>query len=498
MSIKPSIAILLLILIVFFPLFNFLDAPPILQWDEGRLAVSSFEMSNSHNWIVTTINDKPDNISTKPPLMIWLQVLMMKVVGTNELAVRLPSALAALGTCLLLFFFFTKKNKEPLLGLICAIVLVTTQGYVTFHGTRTGDYDSLLTMLMLGYTIFFFLYLDEGKRKYLYITFFLLILSALTKGIQSLIFLPGLFIYAIYKMKLATILKQKEFYFGIVAFLFFVIGYYLLRDHFSPGYIDAVKREELGGRYNAVLGSHVGDEWFYYDLLVNDFFHEWYLLVLPGIIAGLCNKQKWIKEITIYSAILVFTYLLVISGAKTKISWYLMPIFPFLAMIVGVFLFSIYRILNDIDNKKQIFSYNFLPLIFLFFVFIIPYKTIVTNVVSNKYSPYERPEETDMEQFMKNVLHNNASIDSCMVLNEDLGLNVIWYYEVIRKQHQLSLVYRYTIPENGKIVVFLGESKKYIEDHFNTEIAQKFNNVTVYKLNGRKKSVESDLTEPNG
>ena len=172
---KPHIALILLIIIIIFPIFHFLDAYPLQQWDEGRLAMSAFEMSNNHNYIVTMFGGLPDMWSTKPPLMIWLQVIMLKTIGLNELAIRLPAALAALGTCLLLFFFFSRKYKEPLLGLISAVVLITFSGYVTLHGIRTGDYDALLTMLMLGYSLFYFLYLEEGKRKYLLLTFFLII-----------------------------------------------------------------------------------------------------------------------------------------------------------------------------------------------------------------------------------------------------------------------------------------------------------------------------------
>ncbi len=62
-------------------------------------------MLNNGNFIVTYFEDKPDMWNTKPPLLIWIQVLFMKFVGVNELAVRLPSAIAAFFTCITILIF---------------------------------------------------------------------------------------------------------------------------------------------------------------------------------------------------------------------------------------------------------------------------------------------------------------------------------------------------------------------------------------------------------
>ena len=92
-----------------------------------------------------------------------------------------------------------------------------------------------------------------------------------------------------------------------------------------------------------------------------------------------------------------------------------------------------------------------------------------------------------MEQFMKNVSHNLINIDRCMILSDNIGDNLLWYYEVIAHEHpDVRLVGLDNVTDDGKIVVFLSDSKKYIEDHYNAQILQTFNNVTVYKLRGKK------------
>ena len=427
MTIKPLYALLILILIVAIPLFAHLDSFPLDEWDESHLANNALEMSHNHNWLVTTYNNTPDMWETKPPLMIWLQVISMKVLGENELAIRLPSALAALTTCFLLFFFFTKKYNEPWLGIISVATLVTAEGYLHLHNARSGDYDSLLTMLMTAYAIFYFLYLEENRKKYLYTTIAFLILAALTKGIQGLMFLPGLFVYTIYKKKFISILKVREIYQGIAAFLFFVLGYYLLREHYNPGYLAAVKVNELQ-RYNTVIESHQGDK-FYYIFWLSDHFRYAYLFAIPGVICGICSSNKGIKDITVFITLLTGLYLLTISNSQTKVFWYLMPVFPFLAVLAAIFIYSICLVLKDTDRLKGTFQYNPFPFIFLLFLFCAPFSAM-------KDLAYEGPkgfggtdEIKNMEIFLQDVLHNRRNINGFSIVNPGTEQHLGWYYK---------------------------------------------------------------------
>ena len=107
----------LLLGLAFFALFFRLSSPPMQRWDEARLALNAVEMSHDHQWLVTKHDGQPDLWNTKPPLMIWLQVLSMQALGYSELAVRLPAALAALATVLMLFWYGPTLPARALDGL---------------------------------------------------------------------------------------------------------------------------------------------------------------------------------------------------------------------------------------------------------------------------------------------------------------------------------------------------------------------------------------------
>ncbi len=239
--IPPYLKFIVLAGLMLIPLFGHLDTLPIRIWDEARQAINAYEMLNNKNFIVTHFEGKPDMWNTKPPLLIWIQVIFMKLLGVNEIAVRLPSAIAALFTCVALVVFSIKYLKNSWFGIFAAFVLITSHGYVNVHGSRTGDYDALLTLFTTLSGLLFFSYCQKKNLKHLYLFFLFTALAVLTKSISGLLFLPAIFIYSILQKQLVPLLKNKHFYLGLVGFLVLIFGYYFLRESQNPGYLAAVQ-----------------------------------------------------------------------------------------------------------------------------------------------------------------------------------------------------------------------------------------------------------------
>ena len=179
-----SIYVLLLICL-YFVFFQHLDSYQILNWDESLFAVNACEMIHNHDYIGLFYKNLPDLFNTKPPCQVWLQVLFIQLVGYNELAIRLPSAIASSCSALLLFHFI--KNRGSLIFALCVcFVFITSYGVATFHTGRTGDPDSLLAFFILCYLISFYKWLFENKKTSLFYFFIFLSLSFLTKSIAAL------------------------------------------------------------------------------------------------------------------------------------------------------------------------------------------------------------------------------------------------------------------------------------------------------------------------
>src|ERR1043165_6333606 len=284
---KNTIGLLILTFILSLILFINLGDLPIQLWDESRLAINSLEMTASKNVLITTYNGAPDMWSTKPPLAIWIQALSIDVFGYTEIALRLPSALAGLITCIFLFWFLAKKVQHVQLGYFACLVLITSYGFVRLHGARTGDYDALLTLFTTVYCVCFFLYLEKGKKRHFLYTMLFMVLAVFTKGVAGLLFTPALLVYAIFKRDVVNIFRQPTSYLGLIAFLLITVGYYFLREHFNPGYLQAVYDNELGGRYNSAIEQHNQSITYYIRVMVVNHFKYWYMFLPCGIVLGI-------------------------------------------------------------------------------------------------------------------------------------------------------------------------------------------------------------------
>jgi 4-amino-4-deoxy-L-arabinose transferase-like glycosyltransferase len=487
MKLKFIQGLIIMLLLAAVPIFAHLDDLPLELWDESRLIGNALQMDHNGNYIVTYFNGNPDMWNTKPPLMIWLQVLCIKLLGMNELAGRLPSAIAALLTCLVLYWWVGKKQGNPLLGLLSCMVLITCTGLIRLHGSRTGDYDALLTLCVTTCGIYYYLYMEEGKGKYLTYSIASLTLAALTKGIAGLLILPALFCYTLYKRQLIVLLKEKRLYAGLGIFIFFVVGYYLLREHYNPGYLQAVQQNELGGRYAQVNEGHTGDVFFYLNRITSLFFKDWYLLLLPGLFFGLAATQKWLKDLTIFLGMLILSYLLILSTASTTIDWYIMPVYPFLAILAAIFIYTVYRLLLQI-NITGIFSFNPLPYVLIAFLFCVPY----INALQTALTPMSgmRGEESNvanMAQYLKDGLSGKRNIDG-FTITEAHPQNLCSYNMIYTYRHKsANFIHSSDFGNAKKVIAYRDDTKRIIDSLYYSHVLDRYLNVVAYQLDSAKK-----------
>jgi 4-amino-4-deoxy-L-arabinose transferase-like glycosyltransferase len=73
---------------------------PLVSPDEGRNAEVAREMVASGDWLVPRLAGMP--YLDKPPALFWAEAAAIRLFGPTRVAVRLPAALAALGTLILI------------------------------------------------------------------------------------------------------------------------------------------------------------------------------------------------------------------------------------------------------------------------------------------------------------------------------------------------------------------------------------------------------------
>ncbi len=478
------IKILLFIGIVYFPIFLHLEYLPIRIWDESRLALNAYEMHENGNFLVTYFKGNPDMWNTKPPLMIWSQVFFIKLFGVGELAIRLPAALAAFLTCVVLIIFSLKYLKSYWFGLFAVIILITSKGFISVHGAKTGDYDSLLVFFLTLSSLAFFMYLQniENNKKYIYFFFIGLILAVLTKGIVGLMLTPTLFLFTLIKKKLVFILKDKHFYINLGIFIIIVFGYYFLRELKNPGYIKAVFDNELGGRYMDTLGGHKHGFWYFYKNIINERFKIWYWIVPIGVIIGFIHRNKKIKSITLFTLLIIVQYFLTISFSHTKLSWYDLPLYPFLSVLVSIPIFWIFTKLRYNKFLNSNLFYKTIPFLIVIAIFISSYQSIINKVFKPKENPWDQ-EFYNISYFMKDAVKSNKNFNNHLLVYHGYNAHLYFYTKLLNdKKQNIKIISKEEIKGSETIIADQKETKEYIEDNFLYEIIEKYKNVNVYKL----------------
>lgn len=469
--------LLLLVVLVSIPLFLHLDVLPFRLWDESRLASNAYEMHRNGNFIVTHYNAQPEMWSTKPPLMIWLQVFFIKLIGFNELAVRLPSAIAGVLTCGILLFFFFRLFGNLLTGAFACLVLVTTNGYVDTHAIRTGDYDGLLALFTTAFILAIFLYAEHKNKKWLIAFFTFLTLAIYTKSVQPLLFLPGIGIYFLLRKKI-DMLFSKSFIFGGMAMLLIVAAYYITRELMNNGYLMAVWENELGGRYFNALEENDAGPGYYISRMGGYLFPYWIWLLPVGIVSGFLSTDERIKRLTGFTLLVSSTYFLLITISKTKLYWYTVPLFPLLGIHIAILLFQLFDCLKQIKTFNR---YPVIPLLIVCLVFVYPYQKIGRKV----YRPqeYEWDKMYPVSEMLQDAFHGKSSMNNFVIAYKDYDQHFKTYTAALKDKGQ-SILFR----DPGNLLkgdtVVAGEPAVYktIESKYKFELLQDDKGLKVYLI----------------
>ncbi|KAA9333216.1 phospholipid carrier-dependent glycosyltransferase [Hymenobacter busanensis] len=323
---------LVVLALSYLPLFWLLGHMPVQSWDEARTGVNGLGILQHQDWVVMRHVKEPDLWNCKPPLHAWTLAASFYLLGANEWALRLPSALAALATVLLVFRAAWWWLGSWRGGLLAALVLLTTQGYVTTHIARSGDFDAPLTLWTTLGALSWLRYLIGGRPAYAWLTGGAFTLAVLTKGIAGAVFGPGLLLAAVLTGYGHRLRNWQPWAAGALALVAAAV-WYAVREAAEPGYLDAVWQYEIGGPATAQLEGHRTSVFMYLNTLTEYKFTVWLLPALAGWLLGWWQprgSREWVLSRA--TAAIAGSFLLLISLVQTRLLWYDAPVYPLLAI----------------------------------------------------------------------------------------------------------------------------------------------------------------------
>ena len=83
-ALNQNLILILLITLIFIPLFYNLDFLPLRLWDEARLAINAYEMKNNNHFLITHFKGEFDMWNTKQNLRLEHFVLAVHEVQRSQ------------------------------------------------------------------------------------------------------------------------------------------------------------------------------------------------------------------------------------------------------------------------------------------------------------------------------------------------------------------------------------------------------------------------------
>ncbi|MDX2216412.1 MAG: glycosyltransferase family 39 protein [Oculatellaceae cyanobacterium bins.114] len=330
---------------------------------EPLFAEAARQMTVTGDWVTPYFNGATR--FDKPPLIYWLMAIAYHLIGVNEWAVRLPSALSAIA--LTVFGFLTLQRFAVLPQFSADAVestrlqphqqrwLVAWMGAAlmafnlqTILWARTGVSDMLLSGCVgMALMAFFWGYTepsDSQAKPRWYLAFYgLLALAVLTKGPIGVV-LPGLAIalFLVYVGQFRAVLREMRLWQGALIFLGLTLPWYILVTLANgDAFIDAFFGYHNFQRFTRAVNNHKAP-WFFYFGVVLVGFAPW-SIYLPAAIARLrvWRSSYWRQQPrTAHLSVFALSWFIAVFGfftiAETKLPSYVLPLIPAAAMLVAM------------------------------------------------------------------------------------------------------------------------------------------------------------------
>jgi 4-amino-4-deoxy-L-arabinose transferase-like glycosyltransferase len=374
------IVFLFLLIVLYFPLFHYLSDPPISIWDEAIYANNALEMAHSNDFLVLRNNNEPTLYNVKPPFVIWLQAISIKIWGANEWSIRFPSAIAGFLTCLALVVFSYKTLDDYRIGVIASIVLVSSQGLIRFHIARTGDLDAVLVFWITFYTLIAFHYLlklPSNYKPYFNWMGIGIFMAFLTKSVAGFMPLLGILLGSILIKKAKNVLTKAHTYKVAGVVLFSSVLYYWIRERASAGYWQKVFFSEYCRFTQNVMPFHEQESSYYIKNFASLQFFTPYIYVLPLCVLIALTFQTY-RTISILITVFCISFLGLISYPSVKLHWYDAPLYPLFALIIGIAFTLIFRQI-ELFIKNDVLKHS-LFIVAISAIFYQPYFKIIDNL----------------------------------------------------------------------------------------------------------------------
>ncbi|GAK51831.1 glycosyl transferase, family 39 [Candidatus Moduliflexus flocculans] len=311
--------------------YNHLGERSVIGADEAIHTRVANTIANTGNWYQLEYRGKP--YAQKPPLKIWLSALTFRFIGNSEFWVRFWDATFALATAFIIYFL-GRTAAHAAAGLMGALILLLCENYLYIHCARTGVQDSAMIFFLTSALALF--WTRERSPIHYYFAGLAMGCCSLTKGGMGIAALMILSAFLLLSRQFHEF-RRKEWYIMAAISLVIPACWFLPNMLLIRGYTEQALTANIIGRITGSRHSDfAGKPWYYYFSVLSAYYSPWVWFTPAAIIWGAVHAFR--RRFLLFLMIWIIVIFGGFSAASLKLNWYINPVYPPLALLLGYWL----------------------------------------------------------------------------------------------------------------------------------------------------------------
>jgi Dolichyl-phosphate-mannose-protein mannosyltransferase len=353
---KPSVAndwrlLIVLAGVLWLSCFYGLSAAGVIDMDEGLYATAARQMVDSGDWLIPRVG--PQVFYDKPPLFYWCQAVFIRLLGPTPLAVRLPSAVAAMLTALAIGWW-ARRRGSPHIGWLAAIIYALCP--LTVLLAHAAVLDSLLTLWMT-LTIIGWIEGYRGNRRGYLLMAAAAGLATMTKGVIGLVLPGAAFVIWLLTRRDTAEIRKVPWLPALGLYALIVLPWHLMmwrangetfvREYIIHNHVQRFLGEDFG---------HNRSFWFYIPVLLLGMF-PWAVLTPLAWRRGWRGRhearEQWECALALW-ALWAAVEIVFFSISRSKLPGYVQPALPALCLLAAARLDAFWRVRRGLTRGESI------------------------------------------------------------------------------------------------------------------------------------------------
>lgn len=314
---------------VFFIFFG-LGVNHLIEFDEGIYALVAKNILKTGDWF--TLHWRLSSPwFDKGPFYLWFTAVFIKIFGLTSFSVRLTSALlGVLG--IISVYLLGNKLYSRTVGFLSSIILASSVGYLSY--ARLGMLDvpnAALNSLSL-----YFLVSALDQPIFWYPAAAVLGLGFLNRQLLAFLGLASFFLFCITK-KDRPLINRKKLVGPALVFLVIVLPWHLVESwKFGKDFWEVYFFHQTLSRFSQTIEGKYAP-FFWYLTVAKVHLRIWFPVFLLALFYAFYKAFRKEASSRLLLIWVVLTFV-AFTLAKSKLIWYIMPLYPPVAIITARFL----------------------------------------------------------------------------------------------------------------------------------------------------------------